>query len=77
MRYEFGEGGGGAYIGRDLYMEGLIFGILQYLVYVIKLLLLHKFAFPVSTILLMVMTMMKTLSSLFFFRFSERTACAH
>ena len=52
-------------------MEGLIFGILQYLVYVIKLLLLHKFAFPVSTILLMVMTMMKTVSSLFFFRFSE------
>ena len=28
MRYRFG--GGGAYIWRDLYIEGLIFGILRY-----------------------------------------------
>ena len=29
LRYDF-EGGGGAYIWRGLYMEGLIFGILRY-----------------------------------------------
>ena len=29
LRYEFGGGGGGAYILRGLYMEGLIFGILR------------------------------------------------
>ena len=34
LRYEFGGGGGGLYLAgrrRGLYMEGLIFGILRYL----------------------------------------------
>ena len=50
MRYELG--GGGAYIWRRLYMEGLIFGILRYLLLSPSLFLRHPMFMNVLTAIL-------------------------